>query len=291
MLVIKLQGGLGNQLFLYGLYEQLKYIGRSVKIDDESGYLYDRFRKPVLNYLGVSYEKATRRDVQILQDAQTDFYHILRRKLFGRSNREYKEPLDGSYDSNLFSLKDAYIVGYFQSDKYFPNKIVRQLLCERILHKKEWFLNDKCSQSWMSYLADASSVSLHVRRGDYLLPGYRDIYDGICSPLYYERAISQMKEIVPGAHFFIFSDDPDWCCQHFKEDETMAVVRIEGNDADIKEFFLMQSCTHHILANSSFSWWAAWLSDSSERSVCIAPRKWLNDKEMKDIYTERMLRL
>ena len=89
MLVIKLQGGLGNQLFLYGLYEQLKYIGRSVKIDDESGYLYDRFRKPVLNYLGVSYEKATRRDVQILQDAQTDFYHILRRKLFGRSNREY----------------------------------------------------------------------------------------------------------------------------------------------------------------------------------------------------------
>ena len=90
--------------------------------------------------------------------------------------------------------------------------------------------------------------------------------------------------------FFIFTDDKEWCKKHFKGRCFSVVELEEGPKTDIAEMMLMSKCKHHIIANSSFSWWAAWLNDAPEKLV-IAPSKWINHKDMDDIYTERMVKV
>ena len=106
----------------------------------------------------------------------------------------------------------------------------------------------------------------------------------------YKNAIKMVRQQHPNAVFFIFTDDKEWCKEHFKGPKFITVELQEGEFTDVADMLLMSRCKHHIIANSSFSWWSAWLNDSPEKIV-IAPSKWINNKKMDDIYTERMTKV
>jgi len=138
-------------------------------------------------------------------------------------------------------------------------------------------------------IKNCQAVSLHIRRGDYLDPKYSALYKDICTPAYYEKAEAYIQNRYPDAVFFFFSNDTEWVKAHYSGPQDVVV---EGNDEEsgYADLYLMSRCRHHIIANSSFSWWGAWLNPDKDKTV-IAPKKWLNGRDCKDIYTEEMILL
>lgn len=311
MIIIKLQGGLGNQLFLYGLYKNLVRLGKEVKMDIESGFEGDKLRTPCLQSLGLEYTIATEDEVIEIRDSYMDLFSRIRRKIFGRRTFDYFEPSDGNFDSKVLEMDKAYLNGYFQSEKYFGDESAVKALKDDILKNKDLILSSSQQiRDFFDKMNEEESVSLHIRRGDYLTPGIMETYGGICTDEYYQKAIDKIKEKHPNAFFYIFSNDLEWCKEKYGQEDNITFVDLDltdefkpdleadkeksettelSNYADAAELFLMASCKHHILANSSFSWWGAWLSEND--GMTIVPSKWLNNKNMTDIYTDNMLKI
>ena len=139
-------------------------------------------------------------------------------------------------------------------------------------------------QEYERKMQETNSVSIHIRRGDYL--EVSDVYGGICTPQYYEKAMKQMEKWHPDCHFFVFTNDVKWVKENYSG-KNLTVV--EGNDEDTGyiDMYLMTKCKHYILANSSFSWWGCYLNPSKDKKV-IAPKQWIQGRDCKDIYTEEM---
>ena len=290
MIVIRLQGGLGNQLFQYALYLQLLHTGRDVFIDDVHGYTDDNQRKPVLeDYFRLSYRRPSEKDYYRLTDSYPGFVNRIARNLRGRHSLEYCERSDSNYDPRVMDMTDVYLNGYWQSERFFPDPEVRARLKRELNPPRKEPFNGAVSQILLSSIRETQSVSLHVRRGDYLLPGTRQTHGDICDDAYYARAIQRVKSLYPEAEFYVFSDDRQWAKETFSI-PGFIVAEPDDEPMDRTEFWLMSACRHHILANSSYSWWAAWLS-ADVTGMVIAPSRWYNTKETTDIYTERMIRL
>lgn len=310
MIIIRLQGGLGNQMFLYALYLQLLQQGQAVKIDDAGGYEEDRQRRPALEEcFGASYERASLREVRMLRDALPDPFHRARRKLFGRRNREWEEP-DGRFYPEVLAMDDAYLNGYFQSERYFPDDAVRAKLCAVFAPEPRGLFSGAAGELARRIKADgARAVSLHLRRGDYLLPGTAETHGGICTEDYYARAAALVQGEIDGAVFYVFSDDADYARDFARRAEAetpgsrytvAACGGMVGMRRDAAELMLMSRCRHHILANSSYSWWGAWLSGrgadgalpgAAGKRLVIAPDRWYNKKAADAVYTEEMRRI
>lgn len=288
MIIIQLKGGLGNQMFQYALYRQLKSMGKEVKIDDESGFVGDQLRIPVISRFGVEYDKATKEEITLLTDAKLDIFSRIRRKLFGRKSHRVDEN-SGIFDPKILEMDEAYLVGYWQSDKYFPDESVIESLRNDFQKRPQEVMNDSISWSTLQQIECCESVSLHVRRTDYVDEEHIKIHY-ICTEKYYKGSIDYVRKQVPGAVFFIFTDDKEWCRKHFSGPKFIVVDLNEEDNTDMAEMLLMSKCKHHILANSSFSWWSAWLNDSPEKLV-VVPDKWINNRDMDDIYTKRMTRV
>lgn len=288
MIIIQLKGGLGNQMFQYALYRALKKKGKTVKIDDVTGFVNDKLREPVLQGYGIDYERATKDEVVALTDSKMDIFSRIRRKLTGRKTFRIDEE-SGRFDPNILELENAYLVGYWQSEKYFADEAVQNEIKEAFEKRPQELMNDTVSWTLLQQIECCESVSLHVRRTDYVDAEHIHIHN-ICSEKYYKNAIDKIRKEYPNAMFFIFTDDKEWCKKHFKGRCFSVVELEEGPKTDIAEMMLMSRCKHHIIANSSFSWWAAWLNDAPEKLV-IAPSKWINHKDMDDIYTERMVKV
>ena len=291
MIIIKMQGGLGNQLFLYGLYKELLYLGKEVKMDNVAGFEEDQLRDPCLDKLGISYEIATDNEIRTMRDSFMDPISRIRRKLTGRKNKDYYEPLDGNFDKSVLEMDDIYLNGYFQSDKYFEDSSVRQQLRKQILSKIDEYLGQGDVADLRQEIRNSASVSMHIRRGDYLTPVSKETYGGICTDEYYSKAMELVRLKNPDAVFYIFSNDIDWCRTRYKDEENVRFVNVSGEDSDIKEFFLMSECRHHILANSSYSFWAAFLNAEGKEGLNIVPSKWTNTRQMKDIYSSWMTKI
>ena len=134
----------------------------------------------------------------------------------------------------------------------------------------------------LGFNKDKKLVSLHIRRGDYLNPEVQAIYGGICTDEYYEAAVKYMKEGHPGCRFYVFSNDPEWVKENLKI-ENMTVVEGSDEEHGYRDMYLMSLCKHNILANSSFSWWGAWLNKNTEKEV-IGPTIWIHKDGFDQIY-------
>ena len=288
MIIIQLKGGLGNQMFQYALYKELQSRGKLVKIDDVTGFIGDELRIPVLHRFGIKYDKASKEEVVAITDSKMDIFSRIRRKLTGRKTFRIDE-LSGMYDPTIFEKEDAYLVGYWQSEKYFPHEDVIKELRKTFELRPQDIMADSLSWSVLQQIECCESVSLHIRRTDYIDPEHIKVHH-ICTEKYYKSAIDKVRKCFPNAVFFIFTDDKEWCRTHFRGPNFILVELEEGEKTDIAEMLLMSRCKHHIMANSSFSWWAAWLNDRPDKMV-IAPEKWINNKEMDDIYTQRMIKV
>ena len=184
------------------------------------------------------------------------------------------------FDPGVLEKDRAYLTGCWQSEKYFADiqTRVRQAFTFKNLELSEKMKEYECK------MQETNSVCLHIRRGDYL--NVSDVYGGICTDEYYEKAMKQMEDWHPDCHFYVFTNDAEWVKANYKQ-KNLTVV--EGNeDAGYIDMYLMTQCKHYILANSSFSWWGCYLNPSENKRM-IAPAKWANGKDYRDIYLEGML--
>lgn len=291
--IIRMTGGLGNQMFQYALYLKLTAMGRTVKFDDYSEYQLENARPIMLWCFGIDYPKASREEINEITDGFMTLKDKVRRKLTGRKSREYQEK-DCNFDPEVLTRTPAYLTGYFQSEKYFQD--IAEKVREAFVFRPVIFENlpEERKTAVFAYekrMKESFAVSVHIRRGDYLTSS--EVYGGNCTEEYYKRAISLMKEKYPQAVFFVFSNDSvwtkKWLLENYGEEEFLL---IEGSDEDsgYLDLYLMRMCRCHILANSSFSWWGAWLNPSREKCV-IAPARWFNNQDCRDIYTPEMIRI
>lgn len=302
MVIIQLAGGLGNQMFQYALYLQLKDLGREVKIDDVSGFAEDSQRVPALAPFGITYERPSREELQKMLDSSMLPWHRVRRKLFGRHKKSYFEQ-DKLFIPEVLTWDDIYLEGYWQTEKYFQ-PVEKQVREAYDTDRLAAYL--KRAGQYLQEIDNTCSVSVHVRRGDYLTPENQKLYGGICTDTYYIEGIRQMRERYPGCRFFLFTNDKAWAARQFaqleREDGTKRAfaggglsditwVDLQGaGDNDYTEFALMSRCKHHILANSSFSWWASYLNKNPEKTV-LAPARWLNGADNSDFYRADMQKI
>lgn len=295
MNIIRMTGGLGNQMFQYALYLKLISMGREVKFDDITEYELPNARPIMLWAFGIDYPRATREEIDKITDGFLHFSHRIRRKIFGRKSLEYMENTC-NFDEMVLQKEPAYLTGYFQSEKYFKDieSLVRKAFTFSpvIFEKAGTELAAKVS-SYEKEMKENVSVSLHIRRGDYLKNN--EVYGGNCTQAYYEKAIAVIKEKFPKAVFYVFSNDENWTeswCMEQEKKQQSRFVAVTGAPEEMGylDMYLMSRCKHHIIANSSFSWWGAWLNDSKEKCV-IAPARWFNNQDCRDIYTDEMIRV
>ena len=175
--------------------------------------------------------------------------------------------------------QNCYLAGYWQSEKYFQDMelIIRADFAFRVPMSKQ---NEQIARK----MAQGNAISLHVRRGDYISNPQTHATHGICTLDYYHAAIRYMAEQVESPSFFIFSDDMAWVREHLKLDFSCQYVENNKGAESYNDMRLMSMCQHHIIANSSFSWWGAWLNASTKKIV-IAPQKWFaNRRNTQDLF-------
>lgn len=300
MVIIRMSGGLGNQMFQYGLYLKLCSQGKTVKFDDINEYRHDHARPIMLSVFGIDYPRASWEEIVAITDGAGGIFHRIRRRLFGRRSLEIKER-DCNYDPNLLAHDPAYLTGWFQSEKYFKDIESEVRSTFTFPKRNEMRLPadlEKHIGTYQYMIEHTEAISVHIRRGDYLLAD--EVYGGICTDEYYETAIAYMKTRYPGGIFYVFSNDLKWArnwleSRYRKAGESelpdnFCLIEETTEHTGFLDMMLMSKCKHHIVANSSFSWWASWINSYPDKCI-IAPAKWYNNQECLDVYTAAMIKV
>lgn len=277
MIVVKIIGGLGNQMFQYALYRSLKEKGKEAKIDISSFLSYELHNGYELrNVFNIDEDLATEKDIGLLADFKKDFSSKFRRKLFGRKNTHFVQE-EFKFIPEVFEMDHVYLDGFWQSEKYFLD--IEEMIRRDFDFKIEL---DGPNKDAIEKMNRTNSVSLHVRRGDYISnPEAFKVHGGITTLEYYNKAIEQIKESVENPAFFIFSDDINWVKENMNLGDSYYIDWNKGKNS-YKDMQLMSYCKHNIIANSSFSWWGAWLNRNKSKIV-ITPNKWFNTMKAEDI--------
>jgi hypothetical protein len=192
------------------------------------------------------------------------------------------------FDADALDIEGSLLLeGYWQSEKYFAE--VADLIREEFMLRRPL---DPRNVALAALIGEVNAVSVHVRRGDYVTNPRTHQVHGVCSMEYYERAVRTIAERERHSHLFVFSDDPKWTKEHLRF--PFPTVYVEGNEGEkhCDDLRLMSLCRHNIIANSSFSWWGAWLNRNPGKTV-VAPAKWFNVDGMntRDLLPETWLRL
>jgi hypothetical protein len=269
MIISQLNGGLGNQMFQYALGRKLSLLyGVPLKLDFSMA-TGDTTRTYRLGNYCIPAEFAT--DSEISGIKSTSLFDYLK-MYYLRSI--YKEP-HFQYDKNiLHGKKNVYLQGYWQSEKYFKD-IEDTLVRDFTLLKEPDYHNREVAEQ----IREQESVSIHIRRGDYVTSPTTNAYHGICSEEYYVNAIRTIESKVKNPHIYLFSDDTDWVRQQFYTGHPTTIMDFNGTKKDYADMWLMSLCRHHIIANSSFSWWGAWLCRNPGKIV-IAPQRWFANPDI-----------
>lgn len=285
MIVIKIKGGLGNQMFQYALYLNLKHRGTDVKMDisELNVYLGSFGRGDIWDAFYVNKDFASTKDIQKL--LKNNIINKLQMKIFKSSNTHYVEKNPFYFNPDIFNMDNVYLDGYWQNEKYF--KDFRKNIIEHFKIKKELSNDNNLYLDMInSYV---NSVSLHIRLGDYMTKTNKKIYGGICTPGYYRKAINYFENNYNNPVFFIFSNDVGNVKQLI---DTKKYILVNCNDEKNAwaDLYLMSKCKHNIIANSTFSWWAAWLNQNENKTV-LAPPKMMNTIHADDIYPDSWIKV
>ncbi len=184
------------------------------------------------------------------------------------------------YDESLLDVKFGTVIGYFQSEKYFDSisHIVRREFVFRESLNREYAMG-----MYQEICSTPNSIALHVRRQDYVA---LQQFHGLVPLGYYNEGIARIRATYPDSQVFVFSDDINWCIENVEGSIVLGTTEYE-------DMQLMAACQHAVIANSSFSWWGAWLGDNKPDRVVVAPQRWFTDPNMDstDIVPDRWVRL
>lgn len=279
MIISRLHGGLGNQMFQYAAGAALATrLGVPLALDPrpaaakDQGDLREIFKLPLVtpNHLPPDRD---RRPVAYALWRKLGRTPVLRREDGLGFNAAFDHWGDGSY-----------LHGYWQCERYFT-PITNRLRSDFIMTPPMSPQNAEMAKR----IAEGTSVALHVRRGDYVALGA----SAVCDQAYYDAALQTVTEDLQGIlRVFVFSDDPCWARDNLSVPFEKTVVDLNGRDTAHEDMRLMSLCTHNVIANSTFSWWSAWLNANPDKRVA-APAKWFgNDHQHNpDILPESWLRI
>lgn len=276
--IVKFNGGLGNQMFQFAFACALADKFNVNVVFDFSYFEEVKQNKNVtsrafeLDAFNIEYPEASKEDLQKVK--RSDFESKLKRHLAKMFPVKYginyiREKHNCIFEQKMLNSPDYfYYEGYFQNEKYF--KHIRNDLLKKFSLKIP--LNEK-NQKILNEINKTNSVSIHIRRGDYVTLDYVNKIHGICSPDYYKKAIEYIAKKVETPHFFLFSDDIKWVIENLKIEYPCTIIDFNQGKG-IFDLELMKHCKHNIIANSSFSWWGAWLNENPYKIV-IAPKNWM----------------
>lgn len=258
MIVARVIGGLGNQLFQYAAARHLAEIHKTaLRIDISEFKTWYKLRKYSLWAFNIQKNFASLEEIPQEQESR------------GHGLTRICEKQHFHFDNEILSLPDnIYLDGYWQSEKYFID--IEAIIRQEFTIKTPQVDKDK---ELASQMASCESVSLHIRRGDYVSNPSTNLSFGTCSLDYYLYSVQFFIQALESPHFFIFSDDMEWSRSNLGLPYSITFVDHNGPDKNYEDLRLMSQCKHHIIANSSFSWWGAWLGQYPKKIV-LAPKRW-----------------
>lgn len=290
MIIVNIIGGLGNQMFQYAFgYALAKQRDTLLKIDTT---LFNNYglRKFELKKFNINPSIASMQEIEEMKYKQIFFLEKLLRTVLKKNkpySKYYYHEKYFYYQKELIEKQHQYFEGYWQSEKYF--KAYREELLQQFTLKNGLY---RASKVYFEKIESTNAVGLHIRRGDYVNNPHTNSVHGTCSLEYYQQAMRLIDEKVNSPHYFIFSDDLDWAKESLTFITDITFVELGKEIPDHEEMYLMSRCKHNIIANSSFSWWGAWLNQNPHKTV-IAPKKWFNDATINtdDLIPEDWVRL
>jgi len=281
MIIIKLQGGIGNQLFQYsfGKFLMLKK-GKNIKFDFfiEGK---DTQREYKLGNFNTKVEFSTDKEIKDTKYRYGFFSklsRIIKRKIFKNYNI--------GYSKKSLKIENGYFEGFWQSYRYLEP--IQDILLKEITTKEN--IDEKYADLF-SQINSSNSVSLHIRRGDYISNPKTKKMHNVFGMEYYVMSIDMIREKILNPTFFVFSDDIEWAKNNLKINSPVVFVS-SPEIKDYEELIIMSKCKNNIIANSSFSWWSAWLNQNKDKLV-IAPKKWFNNLSINidDLIPENWLKI
>lgn len=278
MFISHIVGGLGNQMFVYAMAKSLASVKSAELKLDLSTFNHKKYINPegylLSKVFGVDEKEAGFCDYFNALGIKAAIFPLVKRRMISADKDVFlfeKEvfKFDDEYEKNE-KLRKGYILGYWQTEKYF-------LKTEKEIRKRFEFNKSQISTRAIE-LADKimqkNSVSVHIRRGDYISnPVYSKSYD-FCGMDYYNAAFKTINSKVESPFYCIFTDDIEWTASQeiFKN----ALICSESGEGSWNDMYLMSVCKHHIIANSTFSWWGAWLNPNKNKIV-VSPNSWFID--------------
>lgn len=275
MIVVKLIGGLGNQMFQYAAGRRLAALhNTALKIDlsqleanPNGAYTKRHFELGIFNFHP---EFAVEGDLtpfkrfsgsRVRRVLFRELPFLFKTAYIAESGKDYNPSFE-KYPTN------TYLDGFWQNEKYF-------LSIEAIIRSEFSFKSplDGTNLAIEQKIKNANAVSLHVRRGDYVTNKNANSFHGICSKEYYEKAVALLNKKEGGLELFVFSDDSAWCKENLRFDHATTYIDHNTGSNSYIDMQLMSLCRHNVIANSSFSWWGAWLNNHSNKTI-IAPKNW-----------------
>lgn len=273
MVIIRIWEGLGNQMFQYAYARALKEKGIDVRLDMDKSFD-DMFAKYKNHAQRNNSIQNFRLSIPSIEMSQYEKYNYIkqdtavRKAVFWLGShslwryRFYEEKVQAYSAKSARIRGNCYVKGWFQSEQYFKN--IRAILLKEFMPRKKICISKRIKEA----LESPQSVSVHIRRGDYVRIRQE------LGRAYFRQAIEYMKQVYTDPVFLIFSDDLAWVKRNMEINGRYCYVNDEGRLKDYEELFIMSRCRSNIISNSTFSWWAAWLNPNKEKTV-IAPRKWM----------------
>ena len=267
--IVKFLGGLGNQMFQYAFYLALQKHFKNVRADLTAFKTYALHNGFELHTVfNIKLEEASPFELNLLLPQNRKWIWRKLRRLYDTKNAYWEEQPQFIYHDTIFEQrKSRYYWGYWQHIEYI------NMVADKLRNHFQFpNIVDKQNTTLIRQVENRITVALHVRRGDYLT---EPLLGGICDEKYYDRAIAYMQERIESPLFVIFSNDIKWCQTKFRNIDSIFVDWNIGTES-YRDMQLMHMCNHFIIANSSFSWWAAWLGRHPEK-IIISPNQWVTD--------------
>lgn len=268
-----ISGGLGNQLFQYAAGRRLAVKLGVPLVLDLVNYSTDPLRKYALHAFNIQCEISDSDGVAIFNSDgfRERLYRKIQRNLPFRM-RSYVVERHFHFDPEVLRLPPGvYLWGYWQSEKYFAD-VSKQIREELTLKEEPNAQNREIAE----HMGSVDSISVHVRRGDYVTNPETRRWHGHCDLEYYRRTMTAIAERVQHPNFFIFSDDFEWVRDNLRPAHPCTYVSHNGAESDYLDMWLMSRCRHHIISNSTFGWWSAWLNPRKDKIV-FAPARWFSE--------------